>query len=141
VPNSIYQVAVYLTAALFVVLIIAGVASAFSGSVRRLLLARLGGAIYRAITQQSRAAEQEIAAKHANATALQAALGDLGDAVFAGRTAAAEMAAARARTICPETREALDSLLNTIRHVAASQEIIHEKLDRIRDSAAKCLDP
>jgi hypothetical protein len=138
-PAWTNQAALDVLAAFVVVLVIGGVASGFSQSVRRLVFTRIGGAIYRAVTDPSRTADRRAAAKVATAERLQEALKDLGDAIFQGWDVQAEKAAARVRMLCPATRAALDALLNDLRHINAPQDELHKKLDAVRDSASDCL--
>jgi hypothetical protein len=138
-PTSINQLAQDVLAAAVVVLIVGGLATAVFGSFRRFMFSRVGGAIYRAATAESKAADRRASARLATADRLQEAIKDLGDAIFQGWTTQAEKAAARVRTLCPETRDAVDVLMNDVRHTQAPLEQLHKKLDAVRDSAAKCL--
>ena len=117
----LYQASVYLIAGFIVLLIIAGVATAVSGSAQRLIFKKIGGAIYRAVTEEARDADRQRDAKIANAAELRTALDDFNEAVFV-RTSNAEAEAARIRMICPDTRETLDAFLNSWRHLPMSPE-------------------
>jgi hypothetical protein len=138
-PSWVYQAAVYVVAALVVLAVVGGVASGVSSSVRRFLFGRIGGAIFLAVTEESRRADRKASAKLTTANELREALKDLGDAVFQGWHTQTEKAAARVRMLCPETRVAVDALLNDVRNVQVPLAQLHQKLDAVRDSAAHCL--
>src|ERR1700694_3473290 len=106
-PNWVFQVAVYIVAGAIVLVLLSGAASALSGRARRVILGKLGGAIYRAVTEDSRRAGVAASVKEQNIAHLHEALDNLGQAVFQGQGAFAEQAAARVRRYCPDTREAL----------------------------------
>jgi hypothetical protein len=138
-PTSLNEVAQDVLAAAVVVLVLGGLATALFGSVRRFVFSRIGSAIYSAVTAESKAVERTASAKLATATQVQEALKDLGDMIFQGWTTQAEKSAARVRTLCPETRDTVDALMNDVRNGQAPLEELHKKLDAVRDSAAGCL--
>jgi hypothetical protein len=133
------RIALYLIAAFVVVLAVSGIAAALSGGARRLLLRRLGGSIYRAVTEDSRVAERAATAKLETATELQQALRDLGVGISTGYRYNIEPEAARVRVLCPDTREAVKTLLAAMEQGDRTREDLYGLLDAIRDSAAECL--
>jgi hypothetical protein len=134
------RIALYLVAGFVVVLLLSGVAAAFSDGARRLLVRRLGGSIYRAITEESRAAERSATAKQETSTEVRAALDELGKVLFSpGYPSLINAAAARVRMLCPDTRQALDALLAAIHQGDRTRADLHGLLDAVRDSAADCL--
>jgi hypothetical protein len=134
------RIALYLVAGFVVVLVLSGVAAAFSNGARRLLFRRLGGSIYRAIAEESQAAERTATAKQETRTELHAALQELGKALFSpGYASQINAAAARVRVVCPDTRQALDALLEAIHQSDRTRADLHSLLDAVRDSAADCL--
>ena len=130
------RIALYLIAAFVVVFAVSGIAAALSGGARRLLVRKLGGSIYRAITEDSRAAET---AKQQIAVDLHQALRDLGVGISTGYANNIEPAAARVRVLCPDTRQAVDTLLAAMRAADRSRDDLYVLLDAVRDSAADCL--
>ena len=85
VPNWVFQAAVYVVAAGLVLVLLSGVANVISGRVRDFILGKVGGAIYRAVTEDSRCAEVTASVKERNIAHLHEALDDLGQAVFQGQ--------------------------------------------------------
>jgi hypothetical protein len=140
----VFQGAVYIVAAAIVVVMVSGVIAAVSRRARRFVLGRIGGAIYRVVTEDVRKAEQRSVYKQRNAAALQTALDDLGKSALDGMDAFTEEAAARVRGYCPQTRDAIDTLLAALRkaeHWYLDPKRLHPLLDAVRDAAAGCLEP
>jgi hypothetical protein len=143
VPGWVFQAAVYIVAAAIVVVVLSGVATAVSQRARMFVLGRIGGAIYRAVTEEARTSEQRLAAKQLSVSALHKALDDLGDAAFEENSGYAEEAAARVRRYCPQARDSLNTMLAILRreHWSIDPGQLHHLLDNVRDSAAECLEP
>ena len=139
---SLYQLAVSVVAIGFVVIALSGLASAVSGRARDLILGRIVGGIYRGITAPSKEAEAALAAGQRQVEELHSALDDLGAAVFQGQGGFAEAAAARIRRYCPESRDALNSLLQRMRRPMAGYNpaVMQKLLDDVRDSLTPCLE-
>jgi len=134
------RIALYLVAGFVVVVVLSGVAAAFSDGARRLLFRRLGGFIYRAIAEESRAAERTATAKQETSTEVRVALQELGKALFSpGYQSQINAAATHVRVLCPDTRQTLDALLAAVRHGDRTSADVHRLLDAVRDSAANCL--
>jgi hydroxypyruvate isomerase len=132
------RIALYLVAGFVVVLVLSGVAAVFSDGARRLLLRRLGGSIYRAIAEESRAAERTATAKQETANELQQEIQALGTALSMGMSSV-EIAATHVRVLCPDTRQALDALLAAARQGNRTRADLDKLLDAVRDAAADCL--